>query len=149
MFGMLDPQGRSMQLDAVYEVGEVIPVPKGITAQISDAEGLPLKDQPAGEMALEKPGLYLLTEDGKSRQIAVTLPDSESQLDQIDLDRFEQYGVVTGKSDSAKERREAARLSQVQELENRQKLWRWLLVGALAILLIETIVAAKNSNLGQ
>lgn len=146
MFGMLDPQGRSMQLDAVYEVGENIAVTEGTLTSLSNFDETPVADLPSTGMSLEKPGLYWLTEDGKRRQIAITLPASESQLDPIDLDRFEQYGVVTGKSDSAHERREAARLSQVQELEGRQKLWRWLLVGALAVLLLETIVAARNSS---
>ena len=149
IFGMLDPQGRSMQLDAIYEVGETIAVTEGTTATLSNFDASPITDLPTNQMSLEKPGLYWLTEDGKPRQIAITLPASESQLDPIDLDRFQQYGVVTGKSDSANERREAARLSQVNELESRQKLWRWLLVGALAVLLIETMVAAKNSNLGS
>lgn len=147
MFGMLDPQGRSMQLDAIYEVGETIPVNEGVKAKLTNLDESPLNRNDSGKLVVAKPGLYWLTEDDKRRQIAVTLPSSESQLDPIDLDRFEQYGVVTGKSNSARERRDAARLSQVNELENRQKLWRWLLVGALAVLLFETIVAAKNSKL--
>lgn len=146
MFGMLDPQGRSMQLDAIYEVGEEIPVTNGVNTRLADLDGSPVPAEPSGNLIVTRPGLYWLTEDDKRRQIAVTLPASESQLDPIDLDRFEQYGVVTGKSDSAKERHEAARLSQVNELENRQKLWRWLLVGALALMFLETIVAARNSN---
>ncbi len=146
MFGMLDPQGRSMQLDAIFEVGETIPVSEGVTAKLLNLDDTPLSENETSQFQVESPGLYWLVEDDKRRQIAIRLPSSESQLDPIDLDRFEQYGVVTGKSDSAVERREAARLSQVNELENRQKLWRWLLVGALAVLLIETVVAAKNSN---
>lgn len=147
MFGMLDPQGRSMELDAIFEVGEAISLPEGTSARLTDFNDVPVPVEKNGLLTVDEPGLYWLNEDGKRRQIAVTLPASESQLDLIDLDRFEQYGVVTGKSDSAKERREAARLSQVRELENRQKLWRWLLVGAIAVLLVETLVAAKSSNL--
>ncbi len=145
IFGMLDPQGRSLQLDAIFEVGEPLPISPGATAVVSTLDEQPIPESNTHEWTIEKPGLYWLTEDGKRRQIAVTLPASESQLDPLDLDRFEQYGVVTGKSDTAQERREATRLSQVRELESRQKLWRWLLVGALAILLVETVVAAKNT----
>ncbi len=144
VFGMLDPRGRSLQLDAIYEVGETIPVTDGAQAKLTGLDESPVATEDASPLIVDKPGLYWLTEDEKRRQIAVVLPASESQLDQIDLDRFEQYGVVTGKSDSATERREAARLSQVQELENRQKLWRWLLVGALVIMFVETLVAARK-----
>ena len=146
MFGMLDPQGRSMQLDAYYEVGETIPVPEGVKAKLTNLDESVVTLPENGSLSVDRPGLAWLIEDDRRRQIAITLPASESQIDPIDLDRFEQYGVVTGKSDSAKERREAARLSQVQELENRQKLWRWLLVGALAVLLLETVVASRNSQ---
>ncbi|MCC6508287.1 MAG: VWA domain-containing protein [Pirellulaceae bacterium] len=147
IFGMLDPRGRSMELDAVYEVGEAIDVPEGVTANITNLDGTPVRDlDETTGMALSQPGLYWLVEDGKRRQIAVTLPLSESQLDPLDLDRFEQYGVVTGKSDSAQERQVAARLSQVQELEGRQKLWRWILVGAIGVLLLETMIAAFKSE---
>lgn len=145
LFGMLDPQGRSMQLDAIYEVGEEVPLAEGVNARLSKLDDSLISTDPNTKLVIEKPGLYWLTEDDIRRQIAVTLPASESQLDLIDLDRFEQYGVVTGKSNSANERHEAARLSQVHELESHQKLWRWLLVGALVLMLAETVVAAKNS----
>jgi anti-sigma-K factor RskA len=32
------------------------------------------------------------------------------------------------------------------ELEKRQKLWRWLIIAALAILLLETVIAGRLSG---
>jgi len=34
-------------------------------------------------------------------------------------------------------------LAQAAEIEGRQKLWRWLVAGALAALLLETLFAAR------
>ncbi len=68
MFGMLDPQGRSLQLDAIYEVGETIAVAEGVSATLTNFDDSPLADLNPNQMALEKPGLYWLTEDGKRRQ---------------------------------------------------------------------------------
>ncbi|MEI9893718.1 MAG: hypothetical protein WDN28_07405 [Chthoniobacter sp.] len=36
--------------------------------------------------------------------------------------------------------------AQAVEIENRQKLWRWLLVAALGVLLLETLFAGKLSR---
>lgn len=147
MFGMLDPQGRSMDLNAVYEVEETIPVLAGVTASITDLKGKTIATlQRNGGLAIDEPGCYWLTEDGKSRQIAVALPMSESQLVPLDLDRLTQFGVLIGKSNTARERQASARLSQVTELESRQKLWRWILVGALGVLILETILASNQSK---
>jgi len=42
------------------------------------------------------------------------------------------------------ERREGQ--AQAVEIENQQKLWRWLLVAALGVLLLETLFAGKLSR---
>ncbi len=148
LFGMLDPQGRSLQTDAIYEVGERIDVPKGVLVNITRMDGSPVKSAASDSegLAFDEPGLYLLIEDGKRRQIAIVLPQSESQLDPLDTEKFAQYGAITGKSDSAHERQAAARLSQAHELEGRQKLWRWILVAAVGLLVLETLVAARLQN---
>lgn len=150
LYGMLDPEGRALQTDAVYEVGEPIDVAAGAEVNVTKLDGSPVENASAGgAWVLEEPGLYWLSEDGRRRQIAVALPLSESRLDPLELDRFAQYGVVTGKSDSAKERKETARLSQVTELESRQKLWRWILIVALGLLVLETLLAARREKIPE
>ncbi|MGN6545186.1 MAG: BatA domain-containing protein [Aureliella sp.] len=150
LYGMLDPEGRALETDAVYEVGEPIDVAAGAEVNVTKLDGSPVENASAGEAwVLEEPGLYWLSEDGRRRQIAVALPLSESRLDPLELDRFAQYGVVTGKSDSAKERQETARLSQVTELESRQKLWRWILIAALGLLVLETLLAARREKIPE
>jgi hypothetical protein len=37
--------------------------------------------------------------------------------------------------------------AQAAELENRQKLWRWLVVAALVVLLLETLLAGRLTRL--
>lgn len=150
LYGMLDPEGRALETDAVYEVGEPIDVAAGAEVSLTKLDGSPVENASAGgAWVLEEPGLYWLSEDGRRRQIAVALPLSESRLDPLELDRFAQYGVVTGKSDSAKERQETARLSQVTELESRQKLWRWILIAVLGLLVLETLLAARRETIPE
>jgi hypothetical protein len=48
-------------------------------------------------------------------------------------------------TDSNVQTRRQAQL-QNTELENRQKLWRWLLLGTIGVLLIETWLAGRTSR---
>lgn len=144
LYGMLDPQRRAQEMDAIYDVGEEIQLMEGSTTSVTHLDGTPVRSVVQdGGLVLEEPGLYWLIENGQRRQIAITLPISESQLDPLDVSRFEQYGIVTGKSDSAEQRLESVRLSQVHELESRQKLWRGILVAAIGFLILETLIAAR------
>ncbi len=147
LFGMLDPKQQSLQLDAVYEVGERIDSSSASIVTITKMDGTPVRNEGSKEgIRLEQPGIYWLNEDGKKRQVAVVLPASESQLDPLDIERFAQYGVVLGKSESNEQRQSKARLSQVTELEGKQKLWRWILVVAVGFLLLETWIASRSRD---
>ncbi len=152
LFGMLDPTGRSRQMQLTYEVGEEIDVHEFSDLKILDMSGIEALHSPieAGRVRLMKPGLYWLESDDLRRQIAIQVPASESQLRSLDVDVLEQYGVALGKVVSDAERREATRQLQVEELESRQRLWQWAIVAGIVVLAVETLwagyLARKNAR---
>lgn len=87
----------------------------------------------------DMPGIYSATFDGKERRFAVNVPLDESRTAPIAPDELARLGVplqITSDVSVAEKRRVQRHLAQA-ELENRQKLWRWLIAGVLAVTLGE------------
>lgn len=95
-------------------------------------------------VVVDQLGFYRLTRDGQSRWVAVNLPLAESDTRVMDDERLEQLGVVASEAKPTKfamQRREQLR---GVELEGQQRVWRWLMVGMLAVIVIETAWSAKR-----
>ena len=63
------------------------------------------------------------------------------------LEALEATGVLLAAGDSATARQVAAdreRQLQNRELEGRQKLWRWLIVAAVVVLIVETLLELEG-----
>jgi len=139
---MLDPTGKSMSLQLVYSVGDPIPVDDLPELAVSQSDGLPVEVAASdGTIQLDAPGLYNLQSTGIRRQVAVQIPGSEVQLTPMDVDVFDQYGVEMGKVKSDTERKHSARQLQAIELEQKQRVWQWLLLAGLLVLALETVLA--------
>jgi anti-sigma-K factor RskA len=92
------------------------------------------------------PGIYTLNAGEKKARFAVNIDPMESRTAPLATDEFERLGVpVAQLEDSKVETRRQAQL-QNSELENRQKLWRWILLGTIAVLLMETWLAGRTSR---
>jgi hypothetical protein len=132
---------------AQYVVGDSIPLHStnaNTTVRKPDGAAMPIA---VGTTAFEadQPGIYEVTPG--NRRYVVNLSPEESQLAPLPLDRFRALGVplqapVVDPTTLA--RRAAA--AQAIDLENRQKAWRWLIAAALAVLLIEILIAGKLSG---
>jgi len=136
---------------AALEVGDLLaPV-----AGAGPARGAGTLIGPDGE-ALEglgvaaEPGIYRWVAGGRERRFAVNLTPAESRTAPLPLDEFESLGVPL---QPAAEEPEvvAARLQRLQrvELEQRQRLWRWVLGGTLALVLWESWLAARAVRRGR
>jgi hypothetical protein len=91
----------------------------------------------------DQPGLYTVASATAPFRFAVNLAPEESRTAPLSLEELERLGVPL-KMQAALTAQDLARqrqLLQAAELENRQKLWRWLLVAALLVLLMETWLA--------
>lgn len=97
--------------------------------------------------AADSPGLYTMQSDGRADTVAVNLAAAESQTAPLPLDQLEALGVRMGVTESPEDLRrvrERERQLQIEELEHVQKLWRWGILAAIAMLLIETWVAGRR-----
>jgi len=89
----------------------------------------------------EAPGIH----SAGDVQFAVNLNPAESKTAPMAIDELEQLGVPIAVLSQARgdARPPSAQKFQATEAENHQKLWRWLILGALGFLVIETLLAGK------
>ena len=81
-----------------------------------------------------------------NQQFVVNLDPEESRTSPLARDRLAALGLPMEPSAAAQSAKaEAALHTAASEAEQKQKLWRWLVVAALIILLAETAVAARLS----
>lgn len=90
----------------------------------------------------DQPGVYEVLGRAAPVQFAVNLDASESRTAPLPADELERLGVPL-QSVAVPTAVQAAqvRTQHNTELEAQQKLWRWLIVAALAVLLVETWLA--------
>ena len=90
----------------------------------------------------DQPGIYEVLVAPTPVKFAVNIDPSESKTAPLPADELERLGVPM-KSVALAPALQAVRQETLHntELEARQKLWRWLIVAALAVLLIETWLA--------
>lgn len=91
----------------------------------------------------DRPGLYRAKLGSTESRFAVNLSSAESQTAPLNLEQLEQRGVRFGTDLTRTERIDRERQQRDTELENRQKVWRWLIVVALATLILETWWAGR------
>lgn len=118
--------------------GRMVKKPDGTTERLaSDATTFDDTDQP---------GLYELQSDEDTFRFAVNLAPSESNTAPLDVGQLEQAGVRLGAEITQAERRDRLRQQRDKELEERQQVWRWLIVAALGILMLETGLASRAAR---
>jgi len=112
--------------------------------QVTEAkQGSPVKQgSPAKQGPTEKQGTVY-------QSFAVNLASMESDTAPLPGERLEQLGVRLGNLPTPADQAERERQLRDIELESRQKLWQWLIVAVIAILGIETLVAARATQKQQ
>ena len=100
---------------------------------------------PSGETRFaqtDAPGIYTVTSAQPPVSFAVNLDPAESRTAPLPIDELERLSVPLKprQIELTRQLDEKRRLHDT-ELENRQKLWRWLTLAALVVLLCETGVA--------
>ena len=143
---LLDWSGSASVARFQFTTGDVIPSPAvstgGVQWKKPDGKIQTLvADKSFTETDL--PGIYVATVGGKERCFAVNLPLDESRTAPMSPDELARLGVPlqTPTEFPVVQTAERVRHLQQAELENRQKLWRWLVVGALAVTLVEIILS--------
>jgi hypothetical protein len=143
---MLDWSGASSAARFQFRTGDTIPAPPAVGGgQVtwSKPSGQPVM-LPAGTAFADTdaPGVYSAAWGNKQRLFAVNIPLEESRTAPMSSDELARLGVPLGldsQQATATARIHQERL-QDEELENRQKLWRWLIVAALAVIFAEIVL---------
>lgn len=101
--------------------------------------------EPGQVVTFNSPGIH---QQG-TESIAVNLDPVESDTAPLQMEQLDQLGVKQGQSLTRAERLSRIRQQRDTELEDRQKVWRWLLVACLVLLIGETLWAARAARPAQ
>jgi hypothetical protein len=144
---MLDWSGGAVPARFQFQTGDAIPSPVssgGAAVQWQKPDGKK-ESLAAGTPFAETdlPGIYTATFGDKRRQFAVNLPLDESRTAPMSPDELARLGVPlqTPAQFAITKTPEVQRHLQRAELENQQKIWRWLIVAVLAVILGEIILS--------
>jgi hypothetical protein len=143
-----------------FAVGDAVPLPRQsqaattapATAPIAsstrsmldpDGKPMPLAAEATTFAGTDKPGVYRLTINGEEQPIAVNLAPDESRTAPLAVEELEKWGAKMGTATPPEDLVTRQRQLQRAELENRQKLWQWLIAVVLVLLAAETFVAGR------
>ena len=91
----------------------------------------------------DEPGVYTINPTSRPQVFAVNLDPAESKTSPLAMETLEQFGCRLVNPTRERVDRDMQRQLLNFELESRQKLWRWLILAAIGVLIAETIVAGR------
>ncbi len=116
---------------------------ESIVVQTPDGREVRIGDGVSTFTEANQPGIYRVKVGSTETRFAVNLSLSESNTAPLNLEQLEQRGVRFRVEQTRAERIDRVRQQRDTELESRQKVWRWLIVIALATLILETWWAGR------
>lgn len=148
IYSLLELSGAIKAQLAQYSVGDSLALTSTNAAQKVTVR------QPSGHettvaagqrfAATDFPGVYTGTIGTEAVRFAVNIDPSESRTASLPIEDLERLGVPFKPPTVADLKKEAEKKERLKanDLEQRQKLWRWLLLAAILFLILETTVAA-------
>ncbi len=147
---LLDQACGASRALASTVVNAAVPLPRErhTELQIQTPSGVELKvDADAADFReTAEPGIYRATGEQQEFRFAVNVAASESDTSPLAIEQLEQLGLKIGRTATQAERLHRERQRRDTELESRQQFWRWLMVGCLSLLILETWWAARASQ---
>ncbi|MBM3836599.1 MAG: VWA domain-containing protein [Verrucomicrobia bacterium] len=139
--GSLKPQRSQFRVDdeislAATNRAPSITVRKPDGAQVELAAGSRFSQT-------DLPGVYAIA-SLPALQVAVNLDPAESKTASLALEELERLGLPLKQEVAKQSSRQAEKKRQhllATELENQQRLWRWFLLAAFGIVILETLIA--------
>ncbi len=131
--------GDALPIQASDQTRAVVRKPDGTSVQAAPGSASIVADQP---------GIYTVQTGGEPRRYAANIDPAESRTAPMPIEDLERLGVPVRTRDTTLKPTAAAAAAARQqllnaELEGRQKLWRWLVVAALIVLLLETWLSGR------
>jgi hypothetical protein len=150
LYAMLELAGGIKAQVAQFHVGDPVDLASAVVS--TGAQSITIRKPDGGQIQLaagetlfsqtDAPGIYTVTSVQPPVRFAVNLDATESRTAPLPIDELERLGIPLKPCEIELAKQiEQKRLLQNNELENQQKLWRWLTVAALVLLLMETWVA--------
>ncbi|MBU6398739.1 MAG: BatA domain-containing protein [Verrucomicrobia bacterium] len=142
--GGLKPPLTQVQVGDPVDLGEAVATAgsQGVLVRKPDGTEVRLAAGETHFAETEQPGIYTVAAVGPPVRFAVNLEARESRTAPLPADQLQRLGVpLKPPSPIAAPRLEQKRHLHDAELENQQKLWRWLTIGALVVLVAEMWLA--------
>jgi hypothetical protein len=153
LFSLLELSGaiRAQSLD--FHIGDSVDLSSlhatnMLTIQKPDGTKTTLDANAKSFSDTDLPGVYSVPGTEPPFRFAVNLAPEESKTAPLAVEQLEKLGVPLRVQPTATPEQIARREAQMKaaELESHQKLWRWLIVATLVVLIVETWVAARLSR---
>jgi len=147
--GTIKPQAFSISVgDPVNLSG--LRATNALTVTKPDGKQITLAVEAKAFVQTDLPGVYNVTGIEPPFRFGVNLAPDESKTTPMAVERLEQLGVPIQARPAESPQRLAEKEAQRRnsELESHQKLWRWLIVATLVVLIVETWVATRLSRRG-
>ena len=149
MMQMIELATKTQPVAANNLVGETVSVPAGYDRIVSPDGSVEIVEA-ASAHKFVSPGIHAFKSSTDSQladlKMAVNIDPSESQIDTMPVDQISALGVEVGTHNTTQEEVEQQRVLRDFELENRQKLWKWLVVGAIALIIAESWLAGRTDR---
>lgn len=163
LYAMLAQAGFSAVAEPTRYVGQPLPLPAGETElSVTRPDGSVVKPETGATSfsGTEAPGFYTVASrdalgQAQSRVHAINLTPAESRTELTDpavvLGDFgvQLESAAAGPDVPAIANESQQRRIEAEEKESGQKLWKWFVVAALAILLLETLVAGRRRRVAE
>lgn len=152
LYSLLDLAGASVAPSIHLRVGDAIPLPPNRTAPLTlrrpDGSVTHLPPDQGPFTDTDQPGTWWLGEGAAAVPIAVNLDPAESRTAPLSVDQLEKLGVQldASLSTAAAPPPKPTGIPPAAEAESRQKLWRWIITGALILLVVESLVAGLSAR---
>jgi hypothetical protein len=158
LYSILEYGGIFTNRQSQYFVGDHVPLTPlagsgstGLEIRRPDNSTVRLNPGQDSFTQTDLPGIYTIESPSQNQVFALNLPAKESQTDVMPVEDLEELGVSLTRSSVFSEEHAdmtagarnllAGRHSNMLALESEQKIWRWILIGLLAVSFIEITLA--------
>lgn len=94
----------------------------------------------------DTPGIYMLKVGKQDSPLAVNIPPEESDTQPRSPEELSQWGAILGSAPKTAGQVMVERRRQAEDLENQQKIWRWIILCVLGLLGVETLLAGSIAH---
>ena len=136
---------RSEAGQSAYEIGDSVNLAQFVSdadVAVQDANGRSVSLEANNLQRATSPGLFTATSGAVSRRYAVNILPEESNFTRVATSTL--YDAVVNPDTSPLQSREAQTAQLIEELENPQRLWWWILTLVMVLLLVEVLVANRT-----